>query len=282
LLLWNSLAICCQIGQKKLVAEFLFAVLFPRSSCVIWFSLSWSCSSTVKSVVVESSAVCFFKALWSCYSGLFFSEDLDQSIHLISQSICYQQYGAGQFVEEGRFQDPSCSEHLFFWWHFGNSFLLRPYRLENGGGSLFDSFFLFWSWCNWRSGISWGERFHTSIAASRHHAGFCEKNRPLLRFCWIVAVFSRLSKAKTVERITQCVLSEDKLQLQLLGGVLQQRRQCWTSGVTTRHCKPDFLSRYYFNLHVSLVCLNWWWRTNWAIFAVHAHRFYKASISQKD
>jgi hypothetical protein len=37
----------------------------------------------VKRVVVESSAVCFFKALWSCYSGLFFSEDLDQSIHLI-------------------------------------------------------------------------------------------------------------------------------------------------------------------------------------------------------
>ncbi len=83
LFLWISLAICGLIGQKKLVAEFLFAVLFPRSSCVIWFSLSWSCSSAVKRVVVESSAVCFFKALWSCYSELFFSEDLDQSIHLI-------------------------------------------------------------------------------------------------------------------------------------------------------------------------------------------------------
>jgi hypothetical protein len=31
-----------------------------------------------------------------------------------------------------------------------------------------------------------------------------------------------------------------------------------------------------------LICLNWWWRNNWAIFAVHAHGFYKASISQKD
>ncbi len=83
LFLWISLAIYGLIGQKKLVAKFLFAVLFPRSSCVIWFSLSWSCISTVKRVVVESFAVCFFKALWSCYSGLFFSEDLDQSIHLI-------------------------------------------------------------------------------------------------------------------------------------------------------------------------------------------------------
>ncbi len=83
LFLWISLAICGLIGQKKLVAEFLFAVFFPRSSCVIWFSLSWSCSSVVKRVVVESSAICFFKALWSCYSRLFFSKDLDQSIHLI-------------------------------------------------------------------------------------------------------------------------------------------------------------------------------------------------------
>ncbi len=101
LFLWISLAICGLIGQKKLVAEFLFAVFFPRSSCVIWFSLSWSCSSVVKRVVVESSAICFFKALWSCYSRLFFSEDLDQSILDFRLAICYQQKGARQFLEEG-------------------------------------------------------------------------------------------------------------------------------------------------------------------------------------
>ncbi len=78
---------------------------------------------------------------------------------LISQSTWFSTYnllpveGAGQFLKEGWFQDLSCSEHLSFWWRCGNSFPLRLYRPEKGRGSFFDSFFFFWSWCNWRSGI---------------------------------------------------------------------------------------------------------------------------------